>query len=332
MKILITGAAGFIGSHMVRALVNRGNSVLPLDNFADYYSVDYKRLRVRELHDDPNQLQIVDISDRAALEQAFSSFKPEYVIHLAAQAGVRLSLNQSQIYISSNIEGFYNVLCCAEDYGVKGFIYASSSSVYGDSTPTPYSETSLTLRPKSIYGVSKLTNEMFAEIQARKSNMRLRGLRFFTVYGPWGRPDMAYFRIVSAALGESRFSLFGDGKIKRDFTFIDDVVDTSIRLLDDLTTRGKGFADIVNIGGSRPLDMNYLIELVQKQTKSIIAVNKENPNPLDSEITMADQSYLTSILGEQEFTPLEDGVERLVSWAKDKEIKQHLRLWIENTK
>ena len=332
MKILITGAAGFIGSHMVRALVNRGNSVLPLDNFADYYSVDYKRLRVRELHDDPNQLQIVDISDRAALEQAFSSFKPEYVIHLAAQAGVRLSLNQSQIYISSNIEGFYNVLCCAEDYGVKGFIYASSSSVYGDSTPTPYSETSLTLRPKSIYGVSKLTNEMFAEIQARKSNMRLRGLRFFTVYGPWGRPDMAYFRIVSAALGESRFSLFGDGKIKRDFTFIDDVVDTSIRLLDDLTTRGKGFADIVNIGGSRPLDMNYLIELVQKQTKSIIAVNKENPNPLDSEITMADQSYLTSILGEQKFTPLEDGVERLVSWAKDKEIKQHLRLWIENTK
>ena len=332
MKILITGAAGFIGSHMVRALVNRGNSVLPLDNFADYYSVDYKRLRVRELHDDPNQLQIVDISDRAALEQAFSSFKPEYVIHLAAQAGVRLSLNQSQIYISSNIEGFYNVLCCAEDYGVKGFIYASSSSVYGDSTPTPYSEASLTLRPKSIYGVSKLTNEMFAEIQARKSNMRLRGLRFFTVYGPWGRPDMAYFRIVSAALGESRFSLFGDGKIKRDFTFIDDVVDTSIRLLDDLTTRGKGFADIVNIGGSRPLDMNYLIELVQKQTKSIIAVNKENPNPLDSEITMADQSYLTSILGEQEFTPLEDGVERLVSWAKDKEIKQHLRLWIENTK
>jgi len=332
MKILITGAAGFIGSHMVRALVNRGNSVLPLDNFADYYSVDYKRLRVRELHEDPNQLQIVDISDRVALEQAFSSFKPEYVIHLAAQAGVRLSLNQSQIYISSNIEGFYNVLCCAEDYGVKGFIYASSSSVYGDSTPTPYSETSLTLRPKSIYGVSKLTNEMFAEIQARKSNMRFRGLRFFTVYGPWGRPDMAYFRIVSAALGESSFSLFGDGKIKRDFTFIDDVVDTSIRLLDDLTTRGKGFADIVNIGGSRPLDMNYLIELVQKQTKSIIAVNKENPNPLDSEITMADQSYLTSILGEQKFTPLEDGVERLVSWAKDKEIKQHLRVWIENTK
>ena len=173
---------------------------------------------------------------------------------------------------------------------------------------------------------------MFAEIQARKSNMRFRGLRFFTVYGPWGRPDMAYFRIVSAALGESSFSLFGDGKIKRDFTFIDDVVDTSIRLLDDLTTRGKGFADIVNIGGSRPLDMNYLIELVQKQTKSIIAVNKENPNPLDSEITMADQSYLTSILGEQKFTPLEDGVERLVSWAKDKEIKQHLRVWIENTK
>lgn len=332
MKILITGAAGFIGSHMVKALVDRGNSVFPLDNFADYYSVDYKRLRVAELHQDPDKLQIIDISDRKALEQAFSSFKPDFVIHLAAQAGVRLSLNQSEIYISSNIEGFYNVLCCAEEFGVKGILYASSSSVYGDLTPTPYTESSLTLRPKSFYGVSKLANEMFAEIQSRKSKIRFRGLRFFTVYGPWGRPDMAYFRIVSAGLGESNFSLFGDGKVKRDFTFINDVIDTSIRLLDDLATRDEGFSDIVNIGGSRPLDMNYLIELVQKQTQSIIAINNTEANSLDSEITMADQSYLTSILGKQSFTPLEDGIERLVSWANRKEIKPHLRAWIENTK
>lgn len=332
MKILITGAAGFIGSHMVKALVDRGNSVFSLDNFADYYSADYKRLRVAELHHDPDKLQIIDISDRKALEQAFSSFKPDFVIHLAAQAGVRLGLNQSEIYISSNIEGFYNVLCCAEEFGVKGILYASSSSVYGDLTPTPYTESSLTLRPKSFYGVSKLANEMFAEIQARKSKIRFRGLRFFTVYGPWGRPDMAYFRIVSAGLGESNFSLFGDGKVKRDFTFINDVIDTSIRLLDDLAMRDEGFSDIVNIGGSRPLDMNYLIDLVQKQTQSIIAINKTEANPLDSEITMADQSYLTSILGKQSFTPLEDGIERLVSWANSKEIKQHLRVWIENTK
>jgi len=332
MRILVTGAAGFIGSYMVKALVNRGNSVAPLDNFADYYSVSYKRLRVATLYQDPNQLQVIDISDKKAIRKAFSSFRPEYVIHLAAQAGVRLSPDQSDVYISSNIGGFYNVLCCAEDFGVEGFLYASSSSVYGDSTPTPYSESSLTLRPKSIYGVSKLTNEMFAEIQARKSNMRFRGLRFFTVYGPWGRPDMAYFRIVSAGLGQSSFSLFGDGKIKRDFTFIDDVVETSIRLLDDLTTRDKKFSDIVNIGGSRPLEMNYLIELVQRQTQSIITVNKESPNPLDSAITMADQSYLISILGKQQFTPLEDGVEKLITWAESKEIKQNLKGWIENIK
>ena len=331
MKILITGAAGFIGSHMVRALVNRGNSVLPLDNFADYYSVDYKRLRVTELHEDPNQLQIVDISDRAALEQAFSSFKPEYVIHLAAQAGVRLSLNQSQIYISSNIEGFYNVLCCAEDYGVKGFLYASSSSVYGDSTPTPYSETSLTLRPKSIYGVSKLTNEMFAEIQARKSNMRFRGLRFFTVYGPWGRPDMAYFRIINAAQNKSQFHMFGDGSVIRDFTYVDDVVNAISQLVVDLGSRSGGFHDVVNVAGGKPSSLTQMIEEISKQLGEKISIDKSGMHVNDVKSTAADTSYLSSLTTRIPSTSLEEGISRVIEWAKQPRVQPHLKAWVDSS-
>ena len=331
MKILITGAAGFIGSHMVRALVNRGNSVLPLDNFADYYSVDYKRLRVRELHEDPNQLQIVDISDRVALEQAFSSFKPEYVIHLAAQAGVRLSLNQSQIYISSNIEGFYNVLCCAEDYGVKGFLYASSSSVYGDSTPTPYSETSLTLRPKSIYGVSKLTNEMFAEIQARKSNMRFRGLRFFTVYGPWGRPDMAYFRLINAAQNKSQFHMFGDGSVIRDFTYVDDVVNSISQLVVDLDSRSGGFHDVVNVAGGKPASLTQMIEEISKQLGEKISIDKLGMHVNDVNSTAADTSYLSSLITRIPSTSLEEGISRVIEWAKQPRVQPHLKAWVDSS-
>lgn len=332
MKILLTGAAGFIGSHMRKALESQGHTVLGIDNFSSYYSVDYKKTRTSKICEGLDPIRIVDISDLDQLTRVFSDFKPNYVVHLAAQAGVRLNFEESEIYIRSNILGFHNLIRCAENFQTEGIIYASSSSVYGDSSPTPYKENSLTLRPKSLYGVSKLSNEMFAEIQARKSNLKFRGLRFFTVYGPWGRPDMAYFRIVAAALGKSRFSLFGDGRVRRDFTFIDDVVDVSVKLLDDLIGRDPGFADIVNIGGSRPLDMNYLIELITSVTGTRLDIQHQPANSLDSVITMADNTYLTSIIGPQNFTELEAGVKRLVDWANQDEIRNSIGLWIQGSK
>ena len=242
-----------------------------------------------------------------------------------------MSLEDSNSYISANVAGFENITRSSIENEVKGIVYASSSSVYGDSTPTPYKEASISLRPKSLYGVTKLSNELFAEIQSKSSNLRFRGLRYFTVYGPWGRPDMAYFRIASAALGQGKFTLFGDGTIKRDFTYIDDVVENTIALFRDLTRQDEKFNDIVNIGGSRPLEMNYLIDLISKRGSHQIDLARGEESKLDSRITMADNSYLKSILGELKFTDLEEGIENLMKWASQENIKPSLTNWIQST-
>ena len=332
MKILITGAAGFVGSHLLRKLRDLGSDVYGADNFSTYYSVEYKFLRLKSLGISPDADVIkCDISDYGKLDQLISSIRPEYIIHLAAQAGVRLSLTNSSSYISANVAGFQNVIRSSVENGVKGIVYASSSSVYGDSTPTPYRETSISLRPKSLYGVTKLSNELFAEIQSKSSNLRFRGLRYFTVYGPWGRPDMAYFRIAAAALGQGKFTLFGDGTIKRDFTYIDDAVENTIALFRDLTRQDEKFNDIVNIGGSRPLEMNYLIDLISKRGSHPIDLAKGEESKLDSRITMADNSYLKSILGDLKFTDLEEGIENLMKWASQESIKPSLTNWIQST-
>jgi UDP-glucuronate 4-epimerase len=196
MKILVTGAAGFVGSHVLKKLKELDEEVSGIDNFSTYYSAEYKKLRLDYLGLNQNSDVIkCDISDYEQLNQSVSALKPDYIVHLAAQAGVRLSLKDSSSYISANVVGFQNVIRSSVENGVKGILYASSSSVYGDSASTPYRETTISIRPKSLYGVTKLSNELFAEIQSKSSNLRLRGLRYFTVYGPWGRPDMAYFRM-----------------------------------------------------------------------------------------------------------------------------------------
>ena len=330
LKVLVTGAAGFVGSHVCKKLAELSVKFHGIDSFSNYYSVDYKKTRLSALKLD-NKIELCDISNFEQINRVITDFKPNYVLNLAAQAGVRLDLAHSDSYIESNIKGFQNIIRSCVENNVEGILYASSSSVYGDATPTPYKENSISLRPKSIYGTTKLANELFAEIQAKSSKIRFRGLRYFTVYGPWGRPDMAYFRIAAAALGQGTFTLFGDGTVKRDFTFVDDVVDSSLALLKDLSFRNEGYNDIVNIGGSRPLEMNYLIDVISQMGDFRIDVTKVKGNKLDSLITMADNSYLKSILGDLNFTSLEGGVERLMNWASDERIKPNLLKWIQST-
>ena len=332
MKILVTGAAGFVGSHVLKKLKELEPDVFGIDNFSSYYSVEYKDLRLEYLGlTKGSDVISCDISDFKQVSEMISGIRPDYIIHLAAQAGVRLSLEDSNSYISANVAGFENITRSSIENEVKGIVYASSSSVYGDSTPTPYKEASISLRPKSLYGVTKLSNELFAEIQSKSSNLRFRGLRYFTVYGPWGRPDMAYFRIAAAALGQGKFTLFGDGTIKRDFTYIDDVVENTIALFRDLTRQDEKFNDIVNIGGSRPLEMNYLIDLISKRGSHQIDLARGEESKLDSRITMADNSYLKSILGELRFTDLEEGIENLMKWASQENIQPRLTNWIQST-
>jgi UDP-glucuronate 4-epimerase len=332
VRILVTGAAGFVGSHVLQRLKELALDVYGIDNFSSYYSVEYKDLRLEHLGlTRGSDVNSCDISDFKQVSEMISGIRPDYIIHLAAQAGVRLSLKDSDSYISANIAGFQNITRSSIENEVKGIVYASSSSVYGDSTPTPYKEASISLRPKSLYGVTKLSNELFAEIQSKSSNLRFRGLRYFTVYGPWGRPDMAYFRIAAAALGQGKFTLFGDGTIKRDFTYIDDVVENTIALFRDLTKQNEKFNDIVNIGGSRPLEMNYLIDLISKRGSHQIEFTKGEESKLDSRMTMADNSYLKSILGELKFTDLEKGIENLMKWASQENIKPSLTNWIQST-
>lgn len=330
LRVLITGAAGFIGSHLYRKLCELNIQAYGIDNFSNYYSLDYKKARVIELNLE-NKIGICDIANYEQINSVVHDFRPSYVINLAAQAGVRLAIDQSDLYIEANVRGFQNIIRASLNNNVKGILYASSSSVYGDASPTPYMENTFLLRPKSIYGVTKLTNEIFAEIQSRSSKLRFRGLRYFTVYGPWGRPDMAYFRISAASLGQGQFTLFGDGTTKRDFTYIDDVVDSTISLLNDLSLREESFNDVINIGGSRPLEMNYLIDLMSKSGDCPLNINKSKENVLDSRVTMADKSRLESIVGVMNFTTLECGVKNVMDWAKQDSIRPNLLNWIQST-
>jgi UDP-glucuronate 4-epimerase len=331
-KILVTGGAGFIGSHVVNELLDRGYRVVAVDSFTNYYSVELKQLRANELTKRGNFVfEQIDISDFAQIENLFSNHKFDGVIHLAAQAGVRLPLDESWRYIESNVVGFYNVLRKTIETNIQNFIYASSSSVYGDLSPLPYSESSKVLSPKSFYGATKLNNEQSAVILAAGREISTRGLRFFTVYGPWGRPDMAYFRLMAAALGKHDFHLFGDGSVERDFTYIDDVTRTTVDLYEDLSRSKIGTNDIVNIGGQRPLSMNFLVELIQEISGKSFDVSIEQSNRNDSQKTVADNSYLQSLIGNRSFTPLEEGISNFYSWMTQPNIIENTEKWIKSS-
>ena len=333
MKYFITGAAGFIGSAVSSSLAIAGNTVIGIDNFSDYYSKELKKQRVNDLLL-PVGVRVMDydVSEYDALSHIIQIEKPDFVLHFAAQAGVRIPLNQTQKYIKSNLEGFANVLQVIVENEIPDFIYSSSSSVYGDFAKIPFSEMDLNLRPNSFYGATKLSNELLTPTLLQGSKTRARGIRLFTVYGPWGRPDMAYFRILTAALKETEFDLFGDGNVERDFTYIEDVVSIVLKLSENLQNKDIGFHDICNIGGGRPLSINYLIEEIAKVTSMPINVQRKSRNHGDSVKTMADSNYLESLIGIHAFTSLENGLEKFYNWCAAPKNFDQLEDWVKSTK
>ena len=332
MKFLVTGAAGFIGSNLSARIAMSGSEVVGIDNFSPYYSPSLKEYRVNEFLK-PNSISIerINLCDLDSTRTVINSLKPDVIIHLAAQPGVRTPLGNSDQYIQNNLVAYSNILQVAIEAEVPNFLYASSSSVYGNSTDLPYKEDNNLIKPISIYGATKLSNEILASAYVSGSRTKARGMRFFTVYGPWGRPDMAYFRIIDAALNGSEFMKFGSGDVKRDFTYVDDITSMIESLAHQLITCPTGYSDIVNIGGGNPHSLNDLIDMISTQIDSKIAIAKGESNPNDTNYTSADVTRLISLTGMKPEIDLKSGVEKTIFWARQSGISEQLLNWINST-
>lgn len=332
-RILITGCAGFIGSQLTLKLGRDNPSwdIHGIDNLNSYYDVRLKQDRLAFVKELPNFVfHQVSLADRADIEKIFAEVKPAYVVNLAAQAGVRYSLENPYAYIDSNITGFLNILEGCRHNGVKHLLYASSSSVYGASTQLPFSEHNVVDHPVSLYASTKKANEMMAHSYASMYGIPSTGLRFFTVYGPWGRPDMALFKFTKAIYEGSPIEVYNHGQMGRDFTYIDDIVEGVSRLLtivpqgddhwnsdnpDPATSRAPH--RIYNIGNNHPEDLMELISLLEEET-GIEAVKKMLPMQVgDVKSTYANTDDLAKVTGFKPYTPLKTGVARFVRWYRD---------------
>ena len=331
MKIVVTGGAGFIGSSVSKYLAIMGHEVLALDSFTSYYSQSLKEQRV-ELILRPSDVsfQKLSLEDNIGFQKVISKFDPETVIHLAAQPGVRIPIESSALYVRDNLDAFSNVLINVIKNEIPNFLFASSSSVYGNNSRIPYSEDELGLSPVSFYGATKLCNEILCRSLISRTSTRARGLRFFTVYGPWGRPDMAYFRLAGHKLGKNKFVLNGDGKTLRDFTYIDDVTRMIEGMMTEVTHRNPGFFDVTNIGGGQPRSMNELIGLVLGEGISGQSLSMQSSNPLDVNATVSDVTYQKSLIASIPTISLENGISNFMEWVHSEGISENLGIWIDS--
>src|ERR1700733_4083314 len=329
--ILLTGVAGFIGFHLARRFLADGWHVLGIDNLNDYYDPHLKRARVRELKDQPRfHFQSCDIADCSAMAKLFAAHRFDFVVHLAAQAGVRYSLERPHAYADSNLIGFLNVLEGCRQRGCEHLIYASSSSVYGANTRMPLRISDNTDRPVSFYGATKKANEVMAYSYASLFGIPTTGLRFFTVYGPWGRPDMAMWLFTAAIMEGNPVRLFNQGQMRRDFTYIDDITEAVVRLVtrppapnpawsgdrpDPATSRAPWH--VYNIGNSQPVELLEVVAQIE-HTVGRPAVREFLPiQPGDALETFADCADLESAIGFRPSTALADGIRRFVQWYRD---------------
>ena len=316
-RIIITGHAGFIGFHVARRLLNEGHTVLGIDNLNDYYSVKLKEDRLNNL----KQIKsgsltsvIKDISD-PDIEEVYNQFKPDYIINLAAQAGVRYSLTDPYTYLESNIKGFLHILEFAKETKVKKIIYASTSSTYGGNTKIPFSEDDRTDNQLQFYAVTKKTNELMANAYSNLYSLNTVGLRFFTVYGPWGRPDMALYKFVENIQNQKPIDIYNYGKHARDFTYIDDIVDGILLTLEDSENGGKN--KIFNIGNGTKIPLAEYIESIESALGIKAKKNYLPLQPGDVLETSADISKFKSAYGYNPKTDVKSGVEKFVKWFVD---------------
>jgi len=331
MKILVTGTAGFIGSTLSLKLLERGDEVLGIDNLNDYYDVNLKKARLERVKSYDNFTEVCgDLEDRDLVAKAFKEHKPERVVNLAAQAGVRYSLENPYAYLESNVLGFLNILESSRYNDVQHLVYASSSSVYGNHTNMPFSIHRHVDHPMSLYAATKKSNELMAHTYSSLFNIPTTGLRFFTVYGPWGRPDMALFLFTKNILAGEPIDLFNYGKHKRDFTFVDDIVEGVIRTLDNVATPDPDWSSdnpdpatssapyrVYNIGNNSPVDLEHYIAVLEDclGKKAI-----KNPLPLqagDVPNTYADVSDLVNDVGYKPETTVEEGIAKFVEWYRE---------------
>lgn len=328
--LLITGGAGFIGYHLSQHLSQKF-PIVSIDNFSTYYSTELKRLRAKLLKLNENIVfKELDINDRIGLNRLFDEYDIEVVINLAAQPGVRLPVNSYWKYVNANLSGFETLMECAITNDVYNLIFASSSSVYGDSQSIPLTEGQSVLTPKSYYGVTKLCNELTARIYSTRHQLKSYGLRFFTVYGPWGRPDMAYFRIASALANNESFNVFGDGSVIRDFTYIDDVTESIDRLLEKLLRSNSPVYEILNVGGGKPSSLNELINEFENQSGKRLSIVYKASNVNDVKATDADWNKLIEFSGFRPRIGLEEGVSRILEWAHNIEVLPYLSGWVKS--
>ncbi|ULU24011.1 NAD-dependent epimerase [Dyella terrae] len=332
MKVLVTGTAGFIGSHVAQRLLERGDEVVGLDNLSDYYDVTLKKARLARFADNPGYTHIqADLADRAAVEQAFAEHRPQRVVHLAAQAGVRYAAQNPHVYTSSNVTGFLHILEGCRHNGVEHLVFASTSSVYGANTAMPFSEHKSAEHPLTLYAATKKANEQMAHSYAHLYGIPCTGLRFFTVYGPWGRPDMALFLFTRAILAGEPIRVFNHGKHKRSFTYVDDIVEGVIRTLDkvppiderwdsnqpDPASSGVAPYRLFNIGNERPVELLKYIEVLEACLGRKAIMEMLPLQPGDVPDTEADVTDLIQAVGYRPQVSVETGIANFVRWYKE---------------
>ena len=330
-KVLVTGAAGFIGFHLAKTLLEQGYQVIGLDNLNDYYDVNLKKARLLIIQENENFcFKKVDLADRQEMARVFAEYAPQLVVHLAAQAGVRYSLDNPHIYAESNLLGFLNVLEGCRHYPIEHLVYASSSSVYGANTRMPFSVHDNVDHPVSLYAATKKANELMSHTYSSLYQLPTTGLRFFTVYGPWGRPDMAYFKFTKKILAGETIEVYNYGKHKRDFTYIDDIVDGITRVMNNLPKPNSSWSGdnpdcgtsyapyrIYNIGNNKPVELLSFIKVLEKCLGKQAVMDFKPMQPGDVPDTFADIGDIFKEVGYQPQVTIETGLASFVEWYKE---------------
>ncbi|MCJ1759067.1 NAD-dependent epimerase [Mammaliicoccus sciuri] len=330
MKILITGTAGFIGSHLSKKLIAQGHKVIGLDNINDYYDVTIKEDRLKSIGTTNFTFYKISLEDELAMGEIFENEKPQVVINLAAQAGVRYSLENPRAYIDSNIVGFTNILECSRHHKVDHLIYASSSSVYGANTSKPFSTSDNIDHPLSLYAATKKSNELMAHTYSHLYNLPTTGLRFFTVYGPWGRPDMALFKFTKAIVNDEEIDVYNHGNMMRDFTYVDDIVEAISRLVEKPAQPNPEWSGanpdpsssyapykIYNIGNNNPVRLMEFVEAIENRLGKKAKKNYMDLQPGDVPETYANVDDLFKNIDFKPETTIQDGVNQFVDWYLD---------------